>query len=134
MRRFSGGEADRPPIDRSNQAKGVIVVLAISDGAVQVIKQVVSSAQMPGEGGIRISAQPVGDESVRLELSLATSPEPGDAIVEQEGANGRLMTPWSKPTKSPSPSWSTGKTGRTMDNLRTSIRATSARSLVGRSL
>jgi iron-sulfur cluster assembly protein len=62
-------------------------VLAISHGAVEVIKQVVSSAQMPDEGGIRISAQPVDDESVRLELSLATSPEPGDAIVEQEGAN-----------------------------------------------
>jgi Fe-S cluster assembly iron-binding protein IscA len=65
----------------------VIAVLAISHGAVEVIKQVVSSAQMPDEGGIRISAQPVGDESVSLELSLATSPEPRDAIVEQEGAH-----------------------------------------------
>jgi iron-sulfur cluster assembly protein len=65
----------------------VIAVLAISHGAAEVIKQVVSSAQVPDEGGIRISAQPIGDESVRLELSLATSPDPGDAVVEQEGAN-----------------------------------------------
>ena len=61
-------------------------MLAISHGA-EVIKQVVSSAQMPDEGGIRISGQPIGDEGVSLELSLATSPQPGDAIVEQEGAN-----------------------------------------------
>lgn len=63
-------------------------MLAISHGAAEVIKQVVSSAQMPDEGGIRISAQPpIDDESVRLELSPATSPDPGDSIVEQDGAN-----------------------------------------------
>jgi Fe-S cluster assembly iron-binding protein IscA len=65
----------------------VIAVLAISHDAAEVIKQVVSSAQVPDEGGIRISAQPIGEESVRLELSLATSPVPGDAVVGQEGAN-----------------------------------------------
>ncbi len=62
-------------------------MLAISHGAAEVIKHFVSSAQMPDEGGIRISAQPIGNEGVSLELSLATSPQPGDAIVEQEGAN-----------------------------------------------
>lgn len=62
-------------------------MLAISQGAAEVIKQVVSSAQIPDEGGIRISAEPIGDESMRLDLSLAISPEPGDAVVEQEGAN-----------------------------------------------
>lgn len=61
-------------------------MLALSDGAIEVIKQVVSSAQIPDNGGIRISGQPVSDEGMRLELSLAPSPEPGDAIVEQEGA------------------------------------------------
>lgn len=62
-------------------------MLAISHGAAEVIKQIVLSAQVPDEGGVRISAQPIGDESMRLDLSLAMSPEPGDAIVEQEGAN-----------------------------------------------
>lgn len=62
-------------------------MLAISHTAAEVIKQVVSSAQVRDEGGIRISAQPIGEEGVRLELSLATTPVPGDAIVEQEGAN-----------------------------------------------
>jgi iron-sulfur cluster assembly protein len=62
-------------------------VLAISHSAAEVIKQVVSSAQIPDEGGIRISAEPVGSEGVSLDLSLVMNPEPGDAIVEQEGAN-----------------------------------------------
>jgi iron-sulfur cluster assembly protein len=61
-------------------------MLAISHGAAEVIKQVVSSAQISDEGGIRISAEPIGDESVRVDLSLAISPEPRDAVVEQEGA------------------------------------------------
>ena len=65
----------------------MIALLAISHDAAEMIKQVVSSAQVPDEGGIRISARPIGEESVRLELSLATSPVPGDAVVEQEGAN-----------------------------------------------
>ncbi len=67
------------------KTKGVIGVLAISHSAAEVIKQVVSSAQVRDEGGIRISAQPIGEEGVRLELSLVTTPVPGDAIVEQEG-------------------------------------------------
>ena len=62
-------------------------MLAISDSAAQVIKHVVSSAQIPDEGGIRISAEPMDDESVSLDVSLVMSPEPGDAIVEQAGAN-----------------------------------------------
>lgn len=61
-------------------------MLAISHGAAEVIKQAVSSAQIPDEGGIRISAEPIGSESVRLDLSLVMNPESGDAIVEQEGA------------------------------------------------
>jgi hypothetical protein len=36
-------------------------VLAISHGAAEVIKQVVSSAQVPDEGGIRIWAQLIGE-------------------------------------------------------------------------
>lgn len=52
-----------------------------------MIRQIVSSAQIPSEGGIRISAEPIDTESMRLDLSLAMSPELGDAIVEVEGAN-----------------------------------------------
>lgn len=62
-------------------------MLAISHDAAQAIKQVVSSAQMSDEGGIRISGEPVGDDSMRIGLALATNPEPGDAIVAQEGVH-----------------------------------------------
>jgi iron-sulfur cluster assembly protein len=62
-------------------------VLAISQGAAEVIKQLVSSGQVPEEGGIRVSAASIDDQSMKLDLSLALSPEPGDAIVEEEGAN-----------------------------------------------
>lgn len=83
---MSGSKNGQSFNDRPIQAKGVITVLAISHGAAEVIKQVVSSAQIPDEGGIRISAEPIGSESVRLDLSLVMNPESGDAIVEQEGA------------------------------------------------
>ena len=66
-------------------------MLAISFGAAEAIKQVVSSARIPDEGGIRISAGPIdseaGSENVRLDVSVVMNPEPGDAIVEQKGAN-----------------------------------------------
>ena len=62
-------------------------MLAISLGAAEAIKQIVSSAQIPDEGGIRISAEPIDSKNVRLDVSLAMSPEPGDGIVEQKGAN-----------------------------------------------
>lgn len=79
----SGSLFQRPSI----QAKEVVCVLAVSHGAAEVIKQVVASAQIPGDGGVRISGQPIDEQSVKLDLSLAPSPEPGDAVVEQEGAN-----------------------------------------------
>ena len=62
-------------------------MLAISHTAAEVIKQIVSSAQIPLEGGIRISAEAMGSESVSLDLSLVMNPQPGDAIVERGGAN-----------------------------------------------
>lgn len=117
-------------------------MLAISHGAAEVIKQLVLSAQVLDEGGIRISAQPIGDESVRLELSLATSPEPRDTIVEQEGgfSSSKRWRPFSM-TRPLMPLWSTttphslssssDKSGRVMDNQRTSIRASLARTRSG---
>ena len=62
-------------------------MFAISHGAAEVIKQIVSSSQLPEEGGIRISAEPVANDSVRLDLALAERPGAGDVVVEEEGAN-----------------------------------------------
>lgn len=62
-------------------------MFAISHGAAEVIKQIVSSSQLPEEGGIRISAEPVANDSVRLDLVLAERPGAGDVVVEEEGAS-----------------------------------------------
>lgn len=62
-------------------------MLAISHGAAEAIKRVVSSSLVPEEGGIRISAEPVDDHSMRLDLAVAESPGIDDVIVEEEGAS-----------------------------------------------
>lgn len=65
----------------------MIHVLAISHGAAIAIKQIVDLSQISEGGGLRISAEPVDDESIRLDLTIADNPEPGDALVEGEGAS-----------------------------------------------
>jgi Fe-S cluster assembly iron-binding protein IscA len=62
-------------------------VLAISQVAAEVIKQIVSSSQISEEGGIRISAETVDNDSVRLDLALAERPGVDDKVLEEKGAN-----------------------------------------------
>ena len=61
-------------------------MLAISHGAAEAIKQIVDLSQVGGEGGLRISAEPVDDQSLRLDLTITDDPQPGDSRVEGEGA------------------------------------------------
>jgi iron-sulfur cluster assembly protein len=61
-------------------------MLAITHGAAEAIRQIVTSSPVAEEGGLRISIEPVDTESARLELSVAESPAPGDALVQKEGA------------------------------------------------
>lgn len=62
-------------------------MLAISHDAAEVIKVIVTSSQMSGQGGIRLWLDSVDDASATLELALADTPEPGDALIEEKGAN-----------------------------------------------
>jgi iron-sulfur cluster assembly protein len=62
-------------------------VLAISRGAAEVIKEIVSASQIPEEGGVRLSVEPIDNQSARLDVSLAEGPEAGDSLVEEDGAN-----------------------------------------------
>jgi iron-sulfur cluster assembly protein len=71
---------------KPNQARELMRVLAISHGAAEAIKQIVTSSQLT-EGGVRLSVESIDDQGARLDLSLADSPEPGDSLVEEEGAN-----------------------------------------------
>jgi iron-sulfur cluster assembly protein len=61
-------------------------VLAISRGAAQVVKEIVTSSDVGEEGGIRLSVESIDDRSARLDLTVADSPEPGDTLIEEEGA------------------------------------------------
>lgn len=62
-------------------------MLTLSADAAQAVKQVVNSSEAGENGGIRLTLKPVDDQQAQLQLSLATSPEPGDTQVEHEGAN-----------------------------------------------
>jgi iron-sulfur cluster assembly protein len=59
-------------------------VLTLTANAAQAIRDLTSAAPEPAQTGIRISSQ--GEGASSLTLSLATSPEPADEVVETEGA------------------------------------------------
>lgn len=62
-------------------------MLTISHGAAEVIKVLVASSELSEAGGIRLSVEAIDQQNAKLELSLADSPEPGDALIEEEGAH-----------------------------------------------
>ncbi|MDP4506889.1 Fe-S cluster assembly protein HesB [Nonomuraea sp. NBC_00507] len=59
-------------------------MLTLTANAAQAIRDLTASAPETAQSGIRISSQ--GEGASSLTLSLATAPEPADAIVEAEGA------------------------------------------------
>lgn len=61
-------------------------MLTLSADATQAIKQVVASTEAGESGGIRFSMTPVDQEKSRLELAVASSPEPGDTLIGEPGA------------------------------------------------
>lgn len=62
-------------------------MLAISSSAAEAIKEIVTSSGIPEDGGVRITIEPIDQETARLDLELKEAAEPGDARLEQEGAN-----------------------------------------------
>lgn len=62
-------------------------MLSISPTAAEAIGLIASTANIPEGGGIRISAEFADPQQARLDLSLAESPELGDAVVQEQGAN-----------------------------------------------
>jgi len=59
-------------------------VLTLTANAAQAIRDLTEAAPEPAQSGIRISSE--GEGASSLTLSLATAPEPADAVVEAEGA------------------------------------------------
>jgi iron-sulfur cluster assembly protein len=63
-------------------------MLALTENAAAVIKEVVEASDLPGSAGLRIAVDPVeGDEDQgTLSLQLAGGAQEGDSTVEVSGA------------------------------------------------
>lgn len=62
-------------------------MLALTQGAADVIREIVDSTPEPGEGtGLRIEAESMNSDEPQLSMSIAGGPEAGDETVEQHGA------------------------------------------------
>ena len=59
-------------------------MLALTDNALAVIRQITESPQVPDGAGLRI-APAVGGNG-ELQLSLQPTPEPGDEVIDDAGA------------------------------------------------
>ena len=57
-------------------------MLALTDTARTVIRDLTSSDDVPEGSGLRIAPTAAGE----LELSLATAPAPGDEVIDADGA------------------------------------------------
>ena len=62
-------------------------MLALTHDAAAVIRSIVEQADVPEEGGLRITAEPLDEQQAALELSVVEEPEALDEVVEQEGAH-----------------------------------------------
>lgn len=62
-------------------------MLVLTHDAAAVIRSIVEQSDVPEEGGLRITAQPLDDRQAALELSVAEEPEAMDEVIEQEGAH-----------------------------------------------
>jgi iron-sulfur cluster assembly protein len=62
-------------------------MLTITPSAANAIRAILETAQVPDQGGIRISVAQEDGSQARLELSLSEAPLAGDSVVEEEGAN-----------------------------------------------
>ena len=61
-------------------------LLALTDNAVEAVKQIVSSNdEVTESGGLRMVAEPAAGEA-RFELSVVALPAEDDAVIDEQGA------------------------------------------------
>jgi iron-sulfur cluster assembly protein len=61
-------------------------VLALTQNAVEAIHAIkASSEEVPDDAGLRISAEPSGEEGSSLHLAIVSSPDQGDVVLEAAG-------------------------------------------------
>lgn len=62
-------------------------MLTLTQGAADVIREIVDSTPEPGDGaGLRISTESGDSDEPQLSMAIAGGPEAGDETVEQHGA------------------------------------------------
>jgi iron-sulfur cluster assembly protein len=61
------------------------MVLTITPTAADAINAIVSSSPVP-DGGLKISAEPPGDNSAGFQLSVVEAPAETDTVVEEQGS------------------------------------------------
>lgn len=66
--------------------KGVSALLALTDSAVQAVKDMVSSLEeVPASGGLRMITDRDGDQAT-FRLSVVATPAENDEVIEEQGA------------------------------------------------
>jgi Fe-S cluster assembly iron-binding protein IscA len=63
----------------------VRALLALTDGAVQAVKDIVSSAEVAETGGLRMVAERAGMQA-NLQLNVVPLPAEEDEVIEEQGA------------------------------------------------
>lgn len=63
-----------------------ISVLTLTNDAVAAIRTLTTEEDLPAQTGLRIAATTERDGSASLALAVSPGPEPGDQLVESEGA------------------------------------------------
>ena len=61
-------------------------MLVLTDLAKDVVREMVAAQEAPEGSGLRIAAEPTDGEETALSLELATEPEAGDAVLDEDGA------------------------------------------------
>jgi Fe-S cluster assembly iron-binding protein IscA len=63
----------------------VSALLALTDNAVEAVKDIVSSAEVPDTGGLRLVAEREGTQA-NFQLSVVPLPAEDDEVIDDQGA------------------------------------------------
>jgi len=75
-----------PASDRNQPGREVSALLALTDSAVQAVKDIVSSSdQIPETAGLRLVAERAGTQA-NLQVSVVPLPAEDDEVIEEQGA------------------------------------------------
>jgi hypothetical protein len=98
-----------PLVELSRRQEGGYAVLALTDTAVQPVKDIVSASEQTSEtGGLRLAAEREGAQA-NLQLSIVSLPAEDDEVIEEQGpvSSSNPRRPPFSTTRSSTPASST---------------------------